>query len=108
MHAHAIVNGGSYNTLQTPSNLKRQNSIKDLEDFARRAIAINRIKTTPVNIPIKRGALSFILLPITISSSNLLQRRRKSKDGSSTNFSSIDELESDLFHENYFLTLEKN
>merc|ERR1719186_507744 len=37
-----IVNGGSSNSLQTPTNLKRQVSIKDLEDFAGRAIAVNR------------------------------------------------------------------
>jgi len=101
-----IVNGGSYNTLQTPTNLKRQSSIKDLEDFACRAIAVNRaveefdkcrIKTAPVNIPVKRGAISFDLSPLTLSSCSLLQRRRKSKDGSKSKFSSIDELESDFF-----------
>merc|ERR1711892_739630 len=101
-----IVNGGSYNTLQTPTNLQIQNSIKDLEDFACRAIAVNRaveefdncrIKTAPVNIPVKRGAISFDLSPLTLSSCNLLQRRRKSKDGSKSKFSSIDELESDFF-----------
>ena len=101
-----IVNGGSYNTLQTPTNLKRQSSIKDLEDFACRAIAVNRaveefdkcrIKTAPVNIPVKRGAISFDLSPLTLASCSLLQRRRKSKDGLKSKFSSIDELESDFF-----------
>merc|ERR1712123_474195 len=102
-----IVNGGSYNTLQTPSNLKRQTSIKELEDFANRAIAVNRaveennnlnkrIETAQVDIPIKRGAISFDLSPVSLSSCRLLQRRKKSKDILSK-FSSIDELDSDFF-----------
>jgi len=102
-----IVNGGSYNTLQTPTNLKRQSSIKDLEDFASRTIAVNRaveendnsnkrMETAPVDIPIKRGAISFDLSPVSLSSCPLLQRRKKSKDKLST-FSSIDELDSDFF-----------
>ena len=102
-----IVNGGSFNTLQTPTNLKRQTSIKDLEDFANRTIAVNRavgvndnsnkrMETAPVDIPIKRGAISFDLSPVSLSSCRLLQRRKKSKDKLSK-FSSIDELDSDFF-----------
>merc|ERR1712106_636658 len=102
-----IVNGGSFNTLQTPTNLKRQSSIKDLEDFANRTIAVNRaveendnsdkrMETAPVDIPIKRGAISFDLSPISLSSYHLLQRRKRSKDKLSK-FSSIDELDSDFF-----------
>merc|ERR1712223_158143 len=37
-----IVGGGCRNPLDTPSNLRRQTSIKDLEDFASRAMAVNR------------------------------------------------------------------
>merc|ERR1712106_311111 len=85
-----IVNGGSYNTLLTPTNLKRQSSIKDLEAFANRAIAVNRaveenynynqrIETAPLEIPIKRGAISFDLLPISLSSCSILQKRKKIK-----------------------------
>ena len=102
-----IVNGGSSNTLQTPTNLKRQFSIKDLEDFASRAMAVNRaveeedysnmnIGTAPVDIPVKRGTISFNLSPTSISTCSLLQRRRRSRERFSK-FSSIDELESDFF-----------
>jgi len=102
-----IVNGGSSNTLQTPTNLKRQFSIKDLEDFASRAMAVNRaveeedysnmnIGTAPVDIPVKRGTISFNLSPPSISTCSLLQRRRRSRERFSK-FSSIDELESDFF-----------
>merc|ERR1711892_308015 len=102
-----IVNGGSSNTLQTPTNLKRQVSIKDLEDFATRAIAVNRaieeednsdkfMNTAPVDIPWKRGTISFDLSPTHLSTSSLLQRRRRSKELFSK-FSSIDELETDFF-----------
>jgi len=102
-----VVNGGSSNTLQTPTNLKRQFSIQDLEDFASRAMAVNRaveeddnsskaMGTTPVDIPVKRGTILFDLSPPSLSTCSLLQRRRKSKDKFSK-FSSIDELESDFF-----------
>merc|ERR1711892_1266846 len=102
-----IVNGGCSNTLQTPTNLKRQVSVKDLEDFATRAMAVNRaieeednsdkfMNTAPVDIPWKRGAISFDLSPTHLSTSNLLQRRRRSK-GLFSKFSSIDELDSDFF-----------
>ena len=37
-----IVNGGCSNNLDTPRNLRRQTSLKDLEDFASRAMAVNR------------------------------------------------------------------
>jgi len=102
-----VVNGGSSNTLQTPTNLKRQFSIQDLEDFANRAMAVNRaveeddksnkvMGTAPVDIPVKRGTILFDLSPPSLSTCSLLQRRRKSKDKFSK-FSSIDELESDFF-----------
>jgi len=102
-----ILNGGSTNVLKTPTNLKRQSCLKDLEDFANRAIAVNkavdaddnshhRLETAPVDIPGKRGTVSFDLSPLGLSSCSLLQRRRRSKDLASK-FSSIDELESDFF-----------
>jgi len=102
-----VVNGGSNTILQTPTNLKRQFSIQDLEDFASRAMAVNRaveerninnnlMETTPVDIPVKRGAISFNLPPPSLSTCSLLQRRRRSKDTFSK-FSSIDELGSDFF-----------
>jgi len=102
-----VMDGGSSNTLQTPTNLKRQFSIQDLEDFASRAMAVNRAVeeddnpykvtvTTPVDIPVKRGTILFDLSPPSLSTCSLLQRRRKSKDKFSR-FSSIDELESDFF-----------
>merc|ERR1712106_944889 len=102
-----IVNGGSHNTLETPTNLKRQTSIKELEDFANRTINVyraveendnsnKRMETAPVDIPIKRGAISFDLSPVSLSSCRLLQRRKRSKNKLSK-FSSIDELDSDFF-----------
>merc|ERR1711887_46662 len=101
-----IVNGGCTTALQTPTNLQRQCSIKDLEDFASRAIAVSRaveednattrMESAPVDIPSKRGALSFDLSPLGLSSCSLLQRRRRSKDRA-VKFASIDELEGDFF-----------
>merc|ERR1719186_1287623 len=81
-----IVNGGSNNKLETPTNLKRQVSIKDLEDFVSRAMAVNRaveekdnskmvMDTAPVDIPWKRGTISFDLSPMNLSTC----RRRRSK-----------------------------
>merc|ERR1712066_662567 len=37
-----ILHGGNSNSLMTPTVLRRQTSIKDLEDFASRAMAVNR------------------------------------------------------------------
>jgi len=102
-----IVNGGPTTALQTPTNLQKQSSIKDLEYFANRAIAVNRaveednnsskrMETAPMDIPGKRGTVSFDLSPLSLSSCSLLQRRRRSKERASK-FSSIDELESDFF-----------
>jgi len=102
-----IVNGGSRTLLKTPTNLKRQVSIKDLEDFASRAIAVKRAVeeennsdkiqgSSSVDIPVKRGTISFDLSPLGFSTCSLLQRRRRSREGFSK-FSSIDELETDFF-----------
>ena len=38
-----IVRGGCGNPLETPGNLRRQTSIKDIEDFASRAMTVNRV-----------------------------------------------------------------
>ena len=89
-----ILNGGSTNALLTPTNLKLQTSIKDLEDLANRVIAVNRaFKEDAVTaaIPLKREAIHFNLSPLNHSSCSLLRRRRKSKCISSA-FSSIDGL----------------
>jgi MAP kinase interacting serine/threonine kinase len=101
-----IVNCGSSNILQTPSNLKRQLSINDLEDFASRAMAVNRAveeddnaKDAAITIPhfqLNIGSMSFDRSPSDHFSLNHLQRRRRSKELFSK-FSSIDELDSDYF-----------
>merc|ERR1711892_1071421 len=99
-----IVNSGSTTALQTPTNLQRQNSIKNLEYFASKVIAVNRVveeednsykgmETVPADILKKGRALAFELYPLSLSSCSLLKRRRKSKDRSEA-FSFIDELES--------------
>merc|ERR1711892_977537 len=100
-----IVNGGSSNTLQTPTNLKRQVSIKDLEDFASRAMAVNRAVEDENNhaiamkVPARSETWSFDSSPPLISSfSNyeMLQKRRRSRVNlwdKKNKFCSIDELE---------------
>jgi len=94
-----ILGEGNSNNLMTPTNLRRQTSLKDLEDFASRAMAVNRAvgtetATPTVTIPKKRATLSFNLSPPSVSSCSLLARRRRSKD-LFLRFCSIDELESD-------------
>jgi len=94
-----ILDEGNSNNLMTPTNLRRQTSLKDLEDFASRAMAVNRAvgtetATPTVTIPKKRATLSFNLSPPSVSSCSLLARRRRSKD-LFLRFCSIDELESD-------------
>merc|ERR1711962_1477316 len=94
-----ILDEGNSNNLMTPTNLRRQTSLKDLEDFASRAMAVNRAvgtetATPAVTIPKKRATLSFNLSPPSVSSCGLLARRRRSKD-LFLRFCSIDELESD-------------
>jgi len=101
-----IVNCGSSNLLQTPTNLKRQLSINDLEDFASRAMAVNRAveeddnaKDVAINTPhyqLNTGSMSFERSFSDHFAMNLLQRRRRSKELFSK-FSSIHELDSDCF-----------
>merc|ERR1712226_891610 len=93
------IGEGNSNSLMTPSNLRRQTSLKDLEDFASRAMAVNRAvgteaATAPVKAPMKRATFSFDLSPPNVSNCGLLARRRKSRD-LFLRFCSIDELESD-------------
>jgi len=101
-----VANGGSFNPLQTPTFLKRQTSIKDLEDFASRAMAVNRaVEEEEDNSKKKKESpfaetsssnQNFQLSPPSLSKYSLLQRRRRSKEMFSK-FSSINEIESDVF-----------
>jgi len=116
-----VMNGGPNNSLQTPRILQRQTSIKDLEDFASRAMEVNRaveetagaevddtIRTT-VNFqmqaaPWRREAWSFDLSPPSESACGLLQRRRRSKLlTEKSRFCSIDELGLDTFDSDSFM-----
>lgn len=103
-----VMNGGPHTNLQTPHNLQRQASIKDLEDFASRAMEVNRAveeNTTTAEPPTskhfpviglspwRRETCSFDLSPPSDSACSLLQRRRRSKLLLEKNrFCSIDEL----------------
>eukprot|EP00091_Calanus_sinicus_P000547 TRINITY_DN1047_c0_g1_i1.p1 TRINITY_DN1047_c0_g1~~TRINITY_DN1047_c0_g1_i1.p1 ORF type:complete len:442 (-),score=150.61 TRINITY_DN1047_c0_g1_i1:118-1443(-) len=85
-----VVNGGSSNILQTPTNLKRQLSINDLEDFASRAMAVNRAveeddnakddAITSTHFQLNTGSMSFERSSSDNFALNLLQRRRRSKE----------------------------
>lgn len=101
-----ILAGGPNTSLQTPANLQRQTSIKDLEDFAGRAMEVNRAveevssseavrpiqpASFPVRIPWRRETWSFDLSPPAESTCGLLQRRRRSKH-LLNRFCSIDEI----------------
>jgi len=104
-----VLNGGPNISLQTPRILQRQTSIKELEDFASRAMEVNRAveETTtttasttnppsssfPIQVPWRRETWSFDLTPPALSSASLLKRRRRSKHALDKNrFCSIDEL----------------
>lgn len=98
-----ILDEGNSNRLMTPVNLRRQTSLKDLEDFASRAMAVNRAvesetasSTAPMMVPLKRATLSFDLSPPNLASCALLARRRRSKD-QMLRFCSIQEMEVDTF-----------
>merc|ERR1712107_743146 len=74
---------------------------KDLEDFASRAMAVNRAvgansmeRMEPVQV--KRAAFSFDLSPPNLSNCGLMARRRRSKENFQR-FCSIDEVEPDAF-----------
>jgi len=104
-----IVNVGCSNHLDTPRNLRRQTSVKELVDFAASAVAVNRamveerasetMSRRAVKIPTFQRAFSscstFGLSPPTCS---LYERRRASKAvrnqfEKKSKFMSIDELE---------------
>merc|ERR1712038_1467025 len=96
-----VLYGGNSNSLMTPTILRRQTSIKDLEDFASRAMAVNRAvgansmeRMEPVQV--KRAAFSFDLSPPNLSNCGLMARRRRSKENFQR-FCSIDEVEPDAF-----------
>merc|ERR1711972_765321 len=83
------------------SSSPEQTSIKDLEDFASRAMAVNRAvgansmdRMEPVQV--KRAAFSFDLSPPNLSNCGLMARRRRSKENFQR-FCSIDEVEPDAF-----------
>jgi len=99
-----IVGGGCTNTLNTPSILRRQTSIKDLEDFASRAMAVNRAveegnHAVAMKVPARSETWSFDSSPpniSTFSNYEIMQKRRKSRVNlwdKQNKFCSIDELE---------------
>merc|ERR1712179_507083 len=107
-----ILYGGNSNSLMTPTVLRRQTSIKDLEDFASRAMAVNRAvedEDVKVNLPSSRNRVgkseTWSIKPSSSSlapSSELLSKRRRSRVNfwdKMNKFCSIDELdlESDFF-----------
>jgi len=96
-----IVSGGSQTTnLYTPAKLQQQVSIKDLEDFASRAMDVNRAYEADTNatnflelnsIPMQRETMS--LSPLEDAHCSLLERRRRSKlFQHAARFASIDEM----------------
>jgi len=111
-----ITGGGSSHNLETPQNLRRQTSIKDLEDFASRAMAVNRAVedeeeklvnvSFPLRIPWKSETWSYDCSPPSSSSlspvCDILSKRRRSRVNfwdKMNKFCSIDELdlENDFF-----------
>merc|ERR1712037_960416 len=110
-----ILYGGNSNSLMTPTVLRRQTSIKDLEDFASRAMAVNRAvedEDEKVNFPTRNRVGKSETWSIKPSSSpscsslapssELLSKRRRSRVNfwdKMNKFCSIDELdlESDFF-----------
>jgi len=99
-----IINEGNENYLETPKNLRHQTSIKDLEDFASRAMAVNRTvvkesctlsSTAAIPIPWRKESFSMNFAPPSISNCSLLQRRRRSKENTGK-FASIEEMDLDM------------
>jgi len=90
-----IVHGGSTNVLPSPTNLKRQFNINNMEVFSHMLMAVNRSFKDDNGAPWTRQYSSFDLVPPSISTCNLLQRRRRKSNETLLKFSSIDELESD-------------
>ena len=111
-----ILHGGNSNSLMTPSNLRRQTSLKDLEDFASRAMAVNRAvedevgkvatASLAIRVPWKSETWSIDCSPLSCSSlspaEQMSSKRRRSRVNfwdKMNKFCSIDELdlESDFF-----------
>jgi len=105
-----IVSGGNSNSLETPNNLRRQASIKDLEDFASRAMAVNRAveevsyremdcEKISRRTPWKSETWSFTSSPQFLTPvSELAQKNRKSRVNlwdKTNKFCSINEIELD-------------
>jgi len=87
-----IVNGGCSTHLDTPRNLRRQNSVKELIDFAASAVAVNRamveqrssetMNRRAVKIPTFQrfsSCSSFNITPPAHSTCSLMVRRRATK-----------------------------
>merc|ERR1719341_376129 len=80
----------------------RLDANQDLEDFASRAMAVNRAvgnssiteRSNPIQV--KRAAFSFDLSPPSLSNCGLMSRRRRSKE-LFQRFCSINEVEPDAF-----------
>jgi len=106
-----VTSGGTNTSLDTPSNLRRQTSIKELEDFASRAMAVNRaVEEEEVRnheVPILRSpwrseTWSHDTSPskFFMEGSDLFEKRRKSRVNlwdKTNKFCSIDEVDFD-FH----------
>jgi len=108
-----IVKGGCSNTLETPRNLRRQTSIKELEEFASRAMAVNRAVEEENSREEQEMKHSNRVLGksetwghnsiISNFDSGFLQKRRKSRVNlwdKKNKFCSIDELQ---FDNNFFM-----
>jgi len=97
---------GSIITLNTPVTLKKQQHNSVVEDFASRAMAINRTiegdnasqsatATVPITIPLRKSSYSFDLSPTHLSNCSLLQRRRNIRENTNK-FPCINELDIDI------------
>jgi len=75
-----IVDEGNSNSLKTPLNLRRQTSLKDLEDFASRAMAVNRVveqsttHTTNIKVSSKINNFTCDFSPSSVSSCDLMDK----------------------------------
>jgi len=105
-----VTSGGTSNSLSTPRNLRRQTSIKELEDFASRAMAVNRaveeekekekegVPTLNLRSPCRSETWSHAPSPSKFEGNDLFERRRKSRVNlwdKTNKFCSINELEID-------------
>jgi len=107
-----VTTGGTNISLDTPSNLRRQASIKELEDFASRAMAVNRaveeeevrqqeMPTITLRSPWRSETWSHDTSPAKffVDGSDLFEKRRKSRINlwdKTNKFCSIDEVDFDF------------